>query len=198
MDTNTILSFIDEIKADHNAFVDKRVAKEVDKTQLRSIVKDMGLFCDVNSAYSVLLLHSANHDQRRLSEEFVRRLLSQPKVMLIISSYDILLNGKDENCSLNILRKCLALEEVQLSSLVAALRAESGTPAVEPRSTMATKIKGLLSEQDILTVETVLGALGKRANKENTNRVRKALEKLANDGILCYDKSTPEEYQKVT
>ena len=196
MDTNTILSFIEEIKTDHNAFVNKRVAKEVTKTQLRSIIKDMGLFCDVNSAYSVLTLHSANHDQRRLSEEFVRRLLSQSNVLLVISNYGLLLDGKDENSALNLLRKYLALEEVQLGSLVTALQREAGVPAVEPRSTMATKIKMLMPGCEVITVEVVLEALDLRGNKENTNRVKKALEKLANDGFLCYNNSTPKEYRK--
>lgn len=197
MDTNTILSFIEEIKTDPNKFVENRVADEITQRQLSPILKEMNLQFTASSAFLVVKLHSENNN-RLLSEAFTRRLLTQPNILIVIKNCQLLLGDKERDAQANLLRRLLALRETQLVNIVKAVEKASGAPVATKRETTATKIKSILAQYEVFTVTNVLARLGMKNNKKNTQRVQKALENLVNDGVLCYDKSEPNRYRKVT
>lgn len=123
MNTNLLFSFIDEIKSDHNAFIEKRINIDpIKRDKLIELIKKLGLTLQHANAHMLLKLH-AKTIGKPLDEEFAERLLGHENMQAVIKNKNFFFDGiKDEEDKARILQRLLTLNVKQIEDIIVAMK----------------------------------------------------------------------------
>lgn len=140
VNTNVLFQFINEIKEDHESFIEKRINIDpITRKELAGILQEIGLKLNAQATYTVLKLHSKN-TEKVMDEDFARRMLGHENVVEIIRNKKFFFDSfKDELQKQQILKRLTTLEVNQIKDLVVALK--KAPPDVRKRTSNMTDLQ---------------------------------------------------------
>ncbi len=177
-DTNTILSFIQEIQTDKNKFIREHAAEPITRDKLSVLIKELDLPVNITCSKFVLSMQ-AEQANRVLSEEYARRLFQHPQYIVMIQNRRLFFDNKDETAQVQILGQLNKMEVEDIELLVKALRKLPGNKSVSKKEpTLGEQILELLRRSD---EGLTLDDLAKALSSKNVPNIRRSIRQLINN-----------------
>lgn len=184
MDTNIILTFIDEISKDHDKFIQNRIKVDpINKEQLAGLLGGLGLDLNPSHALTILKFH-AKQQNRILDENYATSLLSHENMHEIIRNKRILFDRRSETEKARLLTRLTSLNANQIKDLVVAIKK---SPLKEKRSSSSDDITfSILSilrrHGDPMSRGEIAQKLNLDKSETTMSRLSRTLELMANKG----------------